>query len=62
MAREINTSKRNDIFAATPPLEALKVVLSIAASSNKDEIAMVNDISRACFHAPAKKKGLCAVA
>ena len=55
VAREINTSKRNDFFAATPPLESLKVVSSIAASSNKGEVIMVNDISSAFFHAPAKR-------
>ena len=56
VAREINTSKRNDLFEATPPLEAWKTVLSIAASGNKGEVVMVNDISRAFFHAPAKRK------
>ena len=34
VAREMDTSKRNDLFAATPPLEALKVVFSPAAFSN----------------------------
>ena len=32
VAREINTSKRNNLFAAIPPLEALKLVLSFATS------------------------------
>ena len=35
VARGITTSKRNDCVAATPPLEALKVILSIASSGNK---------------------------
>ena len=56
VAREINTSKRDDLFAATPPLEALKVILSLTTSSNKGEIIMINDISRAFFHAPAKRQ------
>ena len=55
VAREINTSKRDDLFAATPPLEALKVILSLTSSGNKGEILMINDISRAFFHAPAKR-------
>ena len=55
MAREINTYKRDDLFAATPPLEALKMVLSMTATANKGEIIMVNDISRAFFHARVKK-------
>ena len=56
VAREINTYKRDDIFVATPPLEALKVTLSLATSGNKGEMLMINDISRAFFHAPAKHK------
>ena len=56
MAREINTSKGNDLFAATPPLEALKVVLSLAAFGNRGEVVRVNDISRVFFHAPVKRK------
>ena len=35
VAREINTHKRDDSFAATPPLEALNVILSMTASQNK---------------------------
>ena len=56
VAREINTSKKDDLFAATPPLGALKIVLSMTSSGNKGEIVMVNDISRALFHAPTKRK------
>ena len=56
VAREINTSKRNDLFAATPSLEALQVVLSLVTSGNKGEVVMINDVSRAFFHAPAKRK------
>ena len=56
VAREINTHKREDLFAATPPLEALKVVLSLVSSGNKGEILMIHDISRAFFHAPAKRR------
>ena len=55
VAREINTYKRSDLFAATPPLEALKIILSMTATSNKGEIVMVNDISRAFFHAKAER-------
>ena len=55
VAREINTHKRDDLFAATPPLEALKLILSLTATSNRGEIVMINDISRAFFHAKAKR-------
>ena len=51
MAREIHTYKRDDLFAAMPPLEALKMILSMTATSNKGEVIMVNDMSRAFFHA-----------
>ena len=56
MAREINTNKRDDLFAATPPLEALEVILSLTTTWNKGEAIMINDMSRAFFHAPAKRK------
>ena len=55
VAREINTYTRSDLFAATPPLEALKVILSMTATANRGEVVMVNDISRAFFHARAKR-------
>ena len=53
VAREINTHKRGDLFAATPPLEALKLILAMAASGNKGEVLMINAVSRAFFHAKA---------
>ena len=56
VAREMNTSKRYDLFAATPPLEALDVILSFIASGNTGEAIMINDISRAFFHALAKRR------
>ena len=57
VAREINTYKRDDLFAANPPpLEALKVILSMIAIGNHGETVMVNDISRAFFHARAERE------
>ena len=53
--REINTYKREDLFAATPPLEALKTIFSLTVTSNKGEVVMVNDIRRAFFHAKAER-------
>ena len=35
VAREINTHRRDDLFAAAPLLEAFKFILSIAVTSNK---------------------------
>ena len=34
VAREIKTDVRPDLFAATPPLEAMKLVLSMLTSGN----------------------------
>ena len=51
VAREINTYKRDDLIAATPPLEPLKLIVSMAAIGNNGAVIMVNDISRAFFHA-----------
>ena len=50
LAIEINTSKREDLFAVTPPLEALNVILSSAASSNKREILNVVHGAINCAH------------
>ena len=54
VAREINTNKRMDLFVATPPLEALKLVRSTLTSGNKGEKLMINYVSRAFFCAPAR--------
>ena len=32
--KRINIDKRNDMFAATPPLEALRCLISLAASDS----------------------------
>lgn len=55
MAKEINNCKRQDLFAATPLLEAMELILSMAASSNRGEVVMVNDVSRAFFHARVQR-------
>jgi len=55
VARDINIRKREDLFAATPPLEALEMTLPMTATSNKGEAIMINDVSRAFFHAKAKR-------
>ena len=55
VASEIHTHKREDLFAAIPFLESLKAILSMAASSNKGETIMVNDVSGSFFHAKATR-------
>ena len=34
VARAINTHKRDDLFAAIPPLEVLKLILSMTTTAN----------------------------
>ena len=54
MAKEIRTTARPDFYASTPPIEALKVLISIAATSEYEDICLMhNDVSRAYFHAEA---------
>ena len=61
VAREINRMKRDDLFAAPPPLESLRMIVSkCAANQHYTEesdryIIMYNDVKRAYFHAPAKR-------
>ena len=54
--REINTHKHDGLFAGTPPLEALKCVLSMAANGNNGRVIVVNDVSRAFVHAKVRRK------
>ena len=52
------TGKQDDLFAATPPLESLRFILSIAASNQwrKDKfLVMATDVKRAYFYAPARR-------
>ena len=44
------------LLGSMPPLEALKVIMSMPASGNKVEKMIVNDVSRAYFCAPAKRQ------
>ena len=58
MARKPRRRSDLDLFAATPPLESLKAVLSICASSQykkKPHRLMSIDVSRAYFYAKAQR-------
>ena len=58
IGREIAREKRDDLFAATPPLESLKALLSLAASSRGGADpyrVMAIDIKTAYFYAPATR-------
>ena len=61
VGRELALTKRLDLFAATPPLESLRFILSICASRQsarhrgENFVIMSNDVKRAYFYAPAQR-------
>ena len=64
MAIEFNTSQMDGLFAATAPLEALRLLVSDAATVEKcpdsafkeeTKAIMVNDVARAFFEALVAK-------
>jgi hypothetical protein len=57
VGKEFNTGVDSSLFAATPPLEALKLLISTAASDVQREThIMLSDVKRAYFHAPAERE------
>ena len=54
-AREFKSDDRPDLYAGTPPLEALKAIISIAANKKDTFSIMHIDVSRANFHAKAQR-------
>ena len=55
VAKEYKTHKRPELHAPTPPLEALKVVLSeIATGTRRGKVVALVDVRRAYFYAPAR--------
>ena len=56
VAKDIKKDARPDLYAATPPLEALKTILALAAKGKKGTGIMVNDVKRAYFYAPATRE------
>eukprot|EP00973_Karenia_brevis_P041501 5742611-Karenia_brevis.AAC.1 len=55
VAKEFKTYNDPDLFAATPPIEVLKMIISMAATRNNHgkvhKKIMTNDVSRAYFYA-----------
>ena len=51
VAKQINTGKEQGLFAATPPLEALRMLLSAKVTGNKPQVLMLNDVNRAYLYA-----------
>jgi hypothetical protein len=54
VGRELNLYKRDDLFAGTPPLESLRMIMS-RCSSRKNHVVMAVDVKRAYFYAPATR-------
>ena len=55
VAREFQSDDQPDLYAGTPPLEALNAIISIAAN-HKDTFSIMHiDVSRAYFHAEAQR-------
>ena len=54
-AREFKSDDRPDLYAGTPPLEALKAIISIAANHKETFSIRHIDASRAYFHAKAQR-------
>ena len=58
VGREIKTDSRLDLFSATPPLEVLKMLMSVCAQGQRGEEplrAAVVDIKRAYFYTETQK-------
>ena len=54
-ARQYKSDDRPNLHAGTPPLEALKATVSVAANHKEKFSIMHIDVSRAYFHAKAQK-------
>ena len=55
VAQEVKTYATDAYFAATPPTEALKMIISMAADDARRQVTLV-DISRAYFNAKISRK------
>ena len=52
--REFNVGRDDALYASTPPLEALRLIVSYAATqtmTGKRRMSMINDVRRAHFYA-----------
>ena len=57
VAKEYMTHARTELYASTPPLEALKVVLSeVATRERGGKVVALVDVRRAYFHAPSRRR------
>ena len=58
VGQEFKTTRNDELYASTPPLEALRFVISSAATDFNDGVqrhVMVNDVRRAYFYARTRR-------
>ena len=56
VAKDFKAEERPELFAATQPTEAMRIIISEAATLGSGEkIIMINDVRRAFFYAKALK-------
>ena len=61
--KENKTHTRPELYASTPPLQVLKVVLSeIATGEGSGKVVAPVDVRRAYFYAPARRRVICRIA
>ena len=58
VAREFAVGKDDALYAATPPMEALRIIISHAATTPEngpERVIMINDVRRAYFYAKIQR-------
>ena len=56
MGEEYKTYVDDSLYASTPPLEGLRLIMSRAATDDKPRVLMVNDVRRAYIYAKATRE------
>ena len=54
VAKEFRDSSSEEWFAGTPPLEAMRAIISHATTGDIERALMSNDVIRAFFYAPVQ--------
>ena len=56
VTKEFNNKKCDDLFAGAPPVEAMRAIISMAASGTTPKTLMTVDVSRAYMHAKCRSE------
>ena len=56
VAKQYRQERGDDLYAATPPVEPLRIVVSAATTGKKKKAVMVNDVSIAYMYAPCEEE------